>query len=77
MERLIGVPELARRLGKDQSTIHRRIHRGTLTPVGYAGKQPLFTEADAEALARGEVQLRRDADIPSRTPTVDGGRTLS
>ena len=50
---LIGVPELAAALGVDQSTVHRRIERGAITPTVTVGKRPLFSVEDAQAIMLG------------------------
>ena len=50
---LIGVPELAAALGVDQSTVHRRIERGAITPTVTVGKRPLFSVEDALAIMLG------------------------
>lgn len=54
---LIGVPELAVELGVDQSTVHRRIERGELTPFTTVNKRPFFHAEDVAALVRGERTL--------------------
>lgn len=54
---LYGVPELAVKLGVDQSTVHRRLARGEIIPSLVVGKRALFTPTDAEAIRRREQQL--------------------
>lgn len=55
---LIGVPQLADVLGVDQSTIHRRIYRGDLTPYITVGNRALFLAADVDAIKRGEQHIK-------------------
>ena len=74
MTDFLGTKDLAVRLGVDVSTVYRRIQRGELIPAAYVGKQALFTPEDADALARGEVQLRRDAGVQPAAPAKIGGR---
>lgn len=56
-ENLFTVSMLAKELGVDRSTVHRRIVDGRVHPIAYAGRHALFTLGDVERLRRGEQQL--------------------
>lgn len=54
----LGVPALAAVLGKNRSTIYRRVARGTLEPSLYSGRSALFSSERVEELRRLESEGR-------------------
>lgn len=59
-ETLLTVAMLAKELGVDRSTVHRRIVGDKMHPAAYAGRHALFTLDDLARLRRGEQQLPRE-----------------
>lgn len=61
-EKLLGIPQVARELNRDQSTINRWLAAGKITAASYVGNRALFTSADVAALKRGEQHLRQETN---------------